>query len=123
MLDVNDVRQTRGGMEVRLNRRASGEKRYITLPPNDDQQLCPVAAMSAWRKYLTSVSHNNTGPLFVQMDSEGQLPIRAARLTNQAVATIITNAVNYSISSSRRHSQIRIKSTSLIPELLTRVPD
>jgi hypothetical protein len=91
MLDVDDVAQKPGCLEVRLYRRAKRATRYVTIPAGVDKALCPVEAMSAWRGLLVR-SGRTIGPLFVRMGRNGRLPRGTVRVTDRAVTKVFTNA-------------------------------
>jgi hypothetical protein len=90
-LDIDDIAQKRSGLEVRLHRRANKGIRYVTFPTSTDPRLCPVTAISDWRIRLIRTGRTD-GPLFMRMDSRGQLPATSVRLTGRAIAGVIKNA-------------------------------
>lgn len=123
LLDINDVIQDRRGLEVRLRQRTDKKRRYVIVPPNDDPELCPVRAILTWRKYLSRLIFNNSGPLFIRMDSGGRLPREVARLTDYGVAKVITNAASYNIEESARSTYIRLRPSEVISNVLNAIPD
>jgi len=94
-LDIDDIVKTKEGIEVRLYLRNLQKKRYINIAAANDPILCPAVAMSNWRLRLMQ-SGRTTGPLFIRMDSNGQLPRETIRLTDRDIVRIIINVFHYS---------------------------
>jgi hypothetical protein len=120
MLDVDDVGQTRGGLELRLYRRDNRGTRYVTLPASDDPVLCPVRAMSGWRRNLIRNGHT-TGPLFVRLDRNGQLPHHPVRLSGKALAAVVASLIDSVNLWGGRAQAPELKPSMLLPDFLNRV--
>ena len=95
VLDMRNVFRTPEGLEVLIHQRDSTEKQYVIIPADDNPELCPVRAISAWRRYLVGGGHS-TGPLFIRMNSKGNVPREAVRLTSRAVVQIVSNTTGRS---------------------------
>lgn len=113
-LDIDDVSRGSGGLEVRLFRHQSGGTRYVTIPADVNQELCPLTAVSAWRLMLIRTGRT-TGPLFIDMGAEGQLTGNVERLSGTDIARIIT-----AIARSRyRDKMPALRTSTLIPDYVS----
>lgn len=90
-LDVNDVHKTVEGMEIRLYKQAARRTQYVKVSAGDDPQLCAVNEVLSWRKRLLR-SGKTTGPLFVEMDREGNFTQDGKRVSSQEVAQLTREA-------------------------------
>jgi len=123
-IHITDISRRRVGLEVRLTRRGSRrinqETRYIIVPASADSKLCPSAAMSAWLTRLTRTGRTD-GPLFVRMNSRGELPKdhwTDRELTGEGIAQVITNASRCAWSDER---QVRLAPSSFLPDFLKEI--
>lgn len=86
-LDADEVVRTNKGLELRLYRNKARPVRYVTVAARADQTICPVSAVLAWKRALTS-SRPGPGPLFVGLNSQGAIGGRLPRMTGRAIAEI-----------------------------------
>jgi hypothetical protein len=91
-LDINDLGKTHKGLEVRFYKRTSQATRYITIQGSNDPELCPVHALQSWRQRLAH-DGRTTGPLFMCLERNGQLPDNSIRLSGRAVTRIVCDAL------------------------------
>ena len=102
-LNAKDVVRIPKGLEVALRRPGDQEKRYIVVPASDDPEVCPVTAVSEWKKYLAQIG-NTAGPLFIRMNRLdrntrilGQkAPREIAHLSASGIVLAISTTVLYS---------------------------
>lgn len=120
-LNIDDVSQHAVGLEVRLFK--GNGTRYVIVPAGADSKLCPVAALSAWRTRLVRTGRT-TGPLFIRMDSRGNLPARQVYsdtgLSGQNITQVIINAASYGWPSS---SYEDLKPSKLLSRFLNEIPN
>ena len=115
-MDIDDFRQDRRSMEVRLYRRANRATQYVTVPAAADPALCAVKTMQTWRSHLVR-SGRTTGPLFIRMDRDGLLPGGAVRrLTARAIAGIVNDSLGWG----QRLRAPELLPSMPLPEFLTR---
>jgi hypothetical protein len=91
-LDIHDIGKIPEGLEIRLYKRTSRATRYITIQASNDPELCPVQALQSWRQLLAR-GGRTTGPLFVRLERNGQLPHDSIRLTGRAVIRVARDAL------------------------------
>jgi hypothetical protein len=91
-LDIHDIGETLKGFEVRLYKRTSRATRYITMQSSNDRELCAVQALQSWRQLLAR-SGRTTGPLFMRLERNGQLPDNSIQLSGRAVTRVARDAL------------------------------
>jgi hypothetical protein len=115
-LDVADVTLRARDVEVRL--RLHGSKRYVTLPASDDPAVCPLTALTAWKRRLPRAGRASM-PLFVRTDSAGQITLPPSRLHPLAAANIVTAAGRFG----SRWYPIRATPATILPWYLRKISD
>jgi hypothetical protein len=87
-LDVTDVTRTSHGLEVRLFKRSARPTQYVTVPMSENPKICPVSAMTPWRSLMLR-SSRTTGPLFIRLNADGNIPPSSRRMGGKAVANVV----------------------------------
>lgn len=93
-LNLNDVSFTVKGLEIRLtwNGNKAPGRRYVTVPSDEDPDLCPVRAMHAWKDAMSRAGRRS-GSLFPRMAYWEGLNDRRLGMGGRVMAFEILNAI------------------------------
>ena len=94
-LDINDIRPTSDGFEVRLFKRAQRLTRHVKVPARADLRLCAARAMEAWLHVVTRPGFRASDPLFVWLKPNGQIANGPRRYTANAIAARVNYLLLY----------------------------
>jgi integrase len=86
-LDLADIRPVAAGLEVVIRRSKTdqtGAGRTVAIPRARRSDLCPVAAVDAWRRALGELA---AGPLFRAIDRHGN--VSPAAISDRTIAEVI----------------------------------
>jgi hypothetical protein len=92
-LSMDDVIETRKGLDVLLHWGANQVRQYVTIPPDPERAMCPVRAAREWR-VLTRQHGRRGGRLFKELSrSDEQILAVRTEFLSIAIVGVIEKAV------------------------------
>jgi hypothetical protein len=92
-LTMDEVIETRKGLEVLFTWGGRQARQYVTIPPDPDPVICPVRAVRAWRMRLQQ-HHRRGGPLFEELTRpDERIRTNPTELASWSATALIERAI------------------------------